>query len=279
MQPSACCSPISSNARATSKFVSPVTSAPVSMSACNGGDQLATRARSDKTDQSSPNLVGSTTAGEVSTCSIRASSPGENAHLPSSSGSRLFGVPEKPMRRPNMASPPISCPEAQSLRFWKCMVWRKTPRGSSFGESLTCVQHVGVASVRCGPCPLPPPPAMGGIRISTHQVVPDDFWLPSDGHTSISDIPPAPSTGETGRHHPLLPPARGVPVHSAKRGSTGVAGAEGADAGPTFVMHGDGGIGRPLLRAPPLDKSLAPRTRAPAPSTHFAYVSYAGRLW
>ena len=67
-----------------------------------------------------------TTDGEVSTCSICASSPRAKRHGASSSGSRSEGVPEKPMRRPKSRSPPSSCPHAESFICWNSIVRGKT---------------------------------------------------------------------------------------------------------------------------------------------------------
>ena len=99
----------------------PVMSAPVSISACTVCPSpparlpaVATSLRMDRADQ--PGLDSQlTTSGFVSTDSTFPSLPGSYWQPPRSIGSKLEGVPLKPMRRPKRMDEPSSCPHALIL--------------------------------------------------------------------------------------------------------------------------------------------------------------------
>jgi hypothetical protein len=62
-----------------------------------------------------------TTAGLVKTDTTRPSLPGSYWQSPRSAGSKLLGVPEKPMRVPKRIDDPSSWPHALILVAWKFM--------------------------------------------------------------------------------------------------------------------------------------------------------------
>mmetsp|Transcript_70148 Transcript_70148/g.123668 ORF Transcript_70148/g.123668 Transcript_70148/m.123668 type:complete len:251 (-) Transcript_70148:9548-10300(-) len=103
---------------ATCRLLNPVTRAPVSMRAWNGGSAYAIWSRRDVTDQPGPSCTCDMIAGLCSVCIISPSVPCSYPHRPSSRGSRSEGVPLKPNRRWNSMSPPTSCPDALSFTTW-----------------------------------------------------------------------------------------------------------------------------------------------------------------